>query len=132
MRISSKVKAAVLTMFLVSPAVSGAQSVTPADAKAFIGTWSIDVDAGGAPTTVGLTVKQDGGKVTAAVGGGDIPVAKVKEITKKGSSLVMNYDADVQGAVTPIILTVEANGDKLTASFDVGGQALPGTGARKK
>ena len=131
MRISSGVKAAVLTVLLAYPAVSGAQSVTPADARALIGTWSIDVDAGG-PTTVGLTVKQDGGAVTAEVGGGDIPVAKVKSITKKGSSLVMNYEADVQGMVMAIVLTVEASGDKLTASFDVGGQALPGTGARKK
>ena len=106
--------------------------VTPADAKAFMGTWAIDVETPGGATTVGLTVKQEAGKVTAEIGGGDIPMSKVSEITKKASSLVMKYDADVQGAVTPIILTVEANGDKLTASFDVGGQALPGTGARKK
>ena len=119
-------------MLLFYPAMSGAQSVTPADAKAFMGTWTIDVETPGGAVTVDLTVKQDAGKVAAEVGATGTPASKVSGITKKASSLVMKYEADVQGAVTPIVLTVEANGDKMTASFDVGGQAMPGTGARKK
>ena len=57
MRIASKVKVAVLTILLVYPVTAGAQTVTSADAKAFMGTWVINVDAGG-PISVDLTVKE--------------------------------------------------------------------------
>ena len=133
MRIASKVKVAVLTILLVYPVTAGAQTVTSADAKAFMGTWVINVDAGG-PISVDLTVKEVAGEVTAEIGGGSTggPMSAVSEITKNGSSLVMQYEADVPGAgVTPITLTVEADGDMLTANFDVAGQVLPGMGTRK-
>ena len=133
MRIASKVKVAVLTILLVYPVTAGAQTVTSADAKAFMGTWVINVDAGG-PISVDLTVKEVAGEVTAEVGGGSTggPMSAVSEITKNGSSLVMQYEADVpQAGLTSITLTVEADGDTLTASFDVAGQVLPGTGTRK-
>jgi hypothetical protein len=131
-RISSLAKAAVLTMVLVFPSVSGAQ-VTPADAEAFMGNWTIDVNAGG-PISVDLNVTEEGGEVAAEIGGGTSggAMVTVDEITKNGSSLVMKYEADAQGAVTPITLTVEVDGDTLSANFDVGGgQLLPGTGSRK-
>ena len=133
MRIASKVKVAVLTILLVYPVTAGAQTVTSADAQAFMGTWVINVDAGG-PSFVDLTVKEVAGEVTAEIGGGNTgnPMSAVSEITKNGSSLVMQYEADVpQAGLTSITLTVEADGDTLTASFDIAGQVLPGTGTRK-
>ena len=132
MRISSLAKAAVLTMVLVFPSVSGAQ-VTPADAEAFMGSWTIDVNAGG-PVTVDLNVTEESGEVAAEIGGGTSggPLVTVDEITMNGSSLVMKYEANAQGAATPITLTVDVDGDTLSANFDVGGgQLLPGTGTRK-
>ncbi len=134
MRISSLVKAVVLTMVLVYPSASGAQTVTPADAETFMGSWTINVDTPGGPTTVDLTVTEEGGEVAAEIGGGTTgnPMSEVNEITKNGSSLVVKYEANVQGAVTPITLTLEADGDTLAANFDVGaGQLLPGKGTRK-
>jgi hypothetical protein len=132
-RISSLVKAVVLTMVLVYPSASGAQTVTPADAQAFMGTWAINVDTPGGPTTVDLTVTEEAGEVTAEIGGGTTgnPMGGVNEMTKNGSSLVLKYEANAQGAVTPITLTLEADGDELAANFDVGGQVLPGKGTRK-
>ena len=133
MRISSLVKVVVLTIFLGYPSVSGAQTVTPADAQAFMGTWAIDVNTPGGPISVDLTVSEVDGAVAAEVGGGTSgsPLTAVSEITKNGSSLVMKYEANIQGAVTPITLTAEADGDALTANFDAAGQLLPGTGKRK-
>lgn len=133
MRISLLAKAAVLTMLLVFPAASGAQTVTPADAEAFMGTWAINVDTPGGPISVDLMVTEADGEVAAEIGGGNSgsPMVAVNEITKNGSSLVMKYEANVQGAVTPITLTAEADGDTLTANFDAAGQLLPGTGTRK-
>jgi hypothetical protein len=121
-------------MILLYPSASSAQTVTPADAEAFMGTWAISVDTPAGPTTVDLTVTEEGGEVSAEIGGGTTgnPMGEVNEITKNGSSLVVKYEANVQGAVTPITLTVEADGDTLAANFDVGGgQLLPGTGSRK-
>ena len=134
MRITSKVKVAVLTILLVYPVTAGAQTVTLADAQAFMGTWVINVDTPGGPMTVDLTVKEVAGEVTAEVGGGSTggPMSAVSEITKNGSSLVMQYEAEVpQAGLTSITLTVEADGDTLTVSFDVAGQVLPGTGTRQ-
>ncbi len=130
MRISSLLKAAVLVTFLVHPLASDAQTVTPADAKAFLGNWTISVDTPGGAVTVDLSLAETAGKVGGKVGV-DGAASTIKEITKKGSSLVMKYDADVQGDMTPIILTVEVSGSKLTASFDAAGQVLPGAGTRK-
>ena len=130
MRISSLLKAAVLIAFLVDPLASDAQTVTPADAKAFLGNWTISVDTPGGAVTVDLSLAETAGKVGGKVGV-DGTASSIKEFTKKGSSLVMKYDADVQGAMTPIILTAEVNGGKLTASFDAAGQVLPGSGTRK-
>ena len=133
MRIASKVKVAVLTILLVYPVTAGAQTVTSADAQAFMGTWVINFNTPGGPLTANLTVKEVAGEVTAEIGGGANPPSMISEITKNGSSLVMQYEANVPvaGGVTPITLTVEADGDTLTASFDVAGQVLPGTGTRK-
>ena len=134
MRIPSLFKAIVMTMVLVHPSASGAQTVTPADAEDFIGSWAINVDTPAGPTTVDLTVTEESGEVAAEIGGGTTgnPMSDVDEITKNGSRLVVKYEANVQGAVTPITLTLEADGDTLAANFDVGGgQVLPGTGARK-
>ena len=61
MRISSLVKAALVTVLLVHPSTSGAQGVTPADAKAFLGTWTIDIDTPGGPITVDLTLTDTAG-----------------------------------------------------------------------
>ena len=131
MRISLFVTATVLSILLAYPSASSAQSVTPAEAKAFLGTWSIDVDTPGGPITVDLTLKDTAGKVGGEIGGGGNPMVTIAEITKKGSSLVMKYEADVQGAATPITLTADVNGDKMTANFDAAGMALPGSGTRK-
>ena len=134
MRIPSKVKVAVLTMLLVYSVTAGAQTVTSADAQSFMGTWAINVDTPGGPISVNLTVKEVAGEVTAEIGGGSTggPMSAVSEITKNGSSLMMQYEADVpQAGLTSITLTIEAEGDTLTASFDVAGQVLPGTGTRK-
>ena len=134
MHIASKVKVAVLTILLVYPVTAGAQTVTSADAQAFMGTWVINFNTPGGPLTANLTVKEVAGEVTAEIGGGTTggPMSTVSEITKNGSSLVMQYEAEVpQAGLTSITLTVEADGDTLTASFDVAGQVLPGTGTRK-
>ncbi len=132
MRITSKVKVAVLTILLVYPVMAGAQTVTLADAQAFMGTWVINFNTPGGPLTANLTVKEVAGEVTAEIGGGANPPSMISEITKNGSSLVMQYEAEVpQAGLTSITLTVEADGDTLTASFDVAGQVLPGMGTRQ-
>ena len=130
MDISSKVKVAALAMLLVLPLASDAQTVTPADAKPFIGAWTASVETPGGPIAVDLIVKEAGGTITAEIGG-DGAMNTISAISKKGSTLVMQYEADVMGAMTPITLTAEPAGDSLSLGFDVGGQVLPATATRK-
>ena len=131
MRVSLLVKAVLLTILLVYPSASGAQTVTPEDAQDFMGTWAIDVNTPGGAITLDLTVTEADGKVAAEIGGGDNPTSTISEITKNGSSLVMKYEADLGGAATPVTLTADADGDTLSLNFDVAGQVLPATGTRK-
>ena len=131
MRIPSHVRTLLFTLLLLSPIALSAQSATPADAKAFLGSWSVSVDAGAGPIELTLNLKEAAGKVGGDIGGGDIPVTAFDEVTKKGASLVMKYSADVGGAMAAITLTADAAGDKLSLTFDVAGQTLPATGTKK-
>lgn len=132
MHLTSKAKTALCAALLISPLGLGAQAPSPADAKAFMGAWSIAVDGPAGPITLTLTVKEAAGKVVGEIGGDDVPLTPITEISKAGGNLVMKYSADVGGAVSPITLTAVSAGEKLTLTFDVGGQmTLPATGVKK-
>lgn len=123
-----------LASFLILGSVAlGAQSPSPDDAKAFLGSWTVSVDAGGGPLTLTMNLKDAGGKVVGDIGGGDVPVTAFTDIAKNGANLVMKYSADVGGMVAAIILTAEPpTADKLSLSFDVGGMALPASATKAK
>ncbi len=107
---------------IASPNTAAAQNapVRAADAQAFLGEWSIAIDAQGQAVVLELDISDANGNVAAEVndplGGGAL---KIERIAKAGDNLVLAYDIDAQGQVIPIRVTLTPDGDALNAAVDV-------------
>ena len=82
-----------------------------------------------------LTIKDEGGKVAGTISAEPmVPgVAKITDITKAGTNLVLKYMLEVQGMSIPTVITLAPDGDKWKANFDFaeGQFQTAGTAAKK-
>ncbi len=94
--------------------------VRTADARAFLGEWSVNIDAQGQAVAIELDITDANGNIAAEVndpmGGGSLTIDR---ISKSGDNLVLSYDVDAQGQEFPIRVTLTPDGDALNASIDV-------------
>lgn len=113
----------------------GAAQLTPADAGAFMGTWSLMLDSPQGAFEQSMLLKDEGGKVIAELTNQMQPeVQKVTDITKTGADLVLKFAGNFQGNPFDAAITLTPDGtDKCKVTFDVnGGQfTMSGTGAKK-
>ncbi len=126
--------ALVVTAFLIIPMVARAQSpATPADAAAFIGSWALSLESPMGPLDMDLTLTAEGEGVVGEIGGGQLPVSKVTDISKAMDNLVLNFELDAQGMIVPATVTLTPDGDGLTVNFSIadGQFMMDGTGAKK-
>lgn len=134
MRVISRViQGVVLAALVLGPVGATAQTLAVADAKAFMGNWAASFEGPMGVLAMDLTVSDAGGKVVAQIGGGELPMSKVTDVTKKGDNLVLKYSVDIQGMTLPVTVTIVAAGDKCTLTFDIadGQFSMPGTATRK-
>jgi hypothetical protein len=124
---------AVAALLSVSPAAEAQSPATPANAEAFLGTWALSMEGPMGPLDLELTLAAEGGAVVGDIGGGDLPMTKVTDISEAAENLVLAYVLDVQGMEIPAEVTLTPNGADLTVNFDLaGGQfMMPGTGTKK-
>jgi hypothetical protein len=119
----------------LSSGVATAQSLTAADAGAFIGTWALMLDSPQGAFEQNLVLKDEGGKVVGELTNQMQPdVQKVTDITKEKDNLVMKYAGNFQGNPFDAAVTLVPDGtDKVKVTFDVnGGQfTMNGTGTKK-
>ncbi len=119
----------------LSSAVATAQTLTAADAGAFMGTWSLMLDSPQGPFEQNLVVKEEGGKVVAEITNQMQPdVQKVTDVTKEKDNLVLKFAGNFQGNPFDAAITMTPDGtDKAKVTFDVnGGQfTMSGTGVKK-
>jgi hypothetical protein len=123
---------AALAVLLV-PAATFAQAVTAADAKPFLGSWTLMLETpqGSMPMTV--TVKEDAGKVTSEMGSDMMPSTVSSAVAKAGAGLAFTYNMDMQGNAIPVQLTLTPAGEKMNFSLDfAGGQFMLDGQATKK
>ena len=113
----------------------GAAQLAPADAGAFMGSWSLTLDSPQGPFEQTLVLKDEGGKVIAEISNQMMPdVQKVTDVSKKGDDLIMKYAGNFQGNAFDATITMTPDGtDKAKVTFDVnGGQfTMSGTGTKK-
>jgi hypothetical protein len=130
--------ARLLATFALAIALSsglGAAQLVPADAGAFMGSWTLSLDSPQGAFEQNVLLKDEGGKVVAEISSQMAPdVQKVTDVSKKGTDLVLKFAGNFQGNPFDAEITMVPDGtDKVKVTFDVnGGQfTMSGTGAKK-
>jgi len=113
----------------------GAAQLTPADAGAFMGTWTLSLESPQGAFEQTMVLKDEGGKAVAEISSQMAPdVQKVTDVSKKGNDLVLKFAGNFQGNPFDAEITMAPDGtDKCKVTFDVnGGQfTMNGTGTKK-
>ena len=113
----------------------GAAQLAPADAGAFMGSWSLMLDTPQGSFEQTMVLKDEGGKVIAEISNQMQPeVQKVTDVSKKDGDLVLKFAGNFQGNPFDAMITMTPDGtDKCKVTFDVnGGQfTMSGTGTKK-
>ena len=111
--------AALFAIATLVPATLAAQALTAADAKPFIGGWTVGIETPMGALSMDLTVKEQDGKVVGQISSPLSPDAQaITDVTKSGASLVLKYMLDVQGMQIPAKITLTPAGEKMTGSMD--------------
>jgi hypothetical protein len=128
-------KTLALVLVLLPFATAAHAQLAPADAGAFMGSWTLNLDSPQGAFEQSLILKDEGGKVVAEMSNQMQPeVQKVTDVTKNGSDLVLKFAGNFQGNPFDAVITLAPTGaDKCTVTFDInGGQfTMNGTGTKK-
>ena len=122
---------AALAIGLVGAARVEAQSVPVAEAQAFMGAWTLAVDAQGQAFEMGLAITDEGGNVAAEVSS-ELGAQKISQITKNADKLVLSYSMDAQGQQIPIVITLTPTAAGLDAALDFAGGMFQAAGKGTK
>ena len=134
MRQSRIVRVLALVALLLAPAVSRAQSLSPADAGDYMGTWTMSMEGPQGPFEQELDLKDKEGKVVGELTNAVMPTQVITDISKSGADLVMKYEGNFQGNPFSATLTMTPDGsDKVKVVFDFnsGMFTMSGTAAKK-
>lgn len=112
---------------MLAPAVAWAQ-----DAKAFVGDWVLTIEGRRGPQERPLTIKDDGGKLSAVLGGGRGGDVTINDVTVKGSEATLKWSQDVQGNSVPVVMTLTLKDGALTVKQDMAGGQFTQSGTGKK
>ena len=113
------IQAVLFAVAFLVPVVASAQGVLPADAKPFLGGWTLGMESPQGAVTFDLTIKDQGGKVAGQITSQMAPEAQViTDVTKSGESLVLKYSLDFQGTPIPAKITTDARREKMNVSID--------------
>jgi hypothetical protein len=112
---------------LLAPAIAVAQE------KAFLGEWVLTVEGRRGPQERPLTIKSEGGKLSAELGGGRGGPVTITDVTVKGSDAILKWKQDTQqGAVDVVMTLTMAKDGTLTVSQDFAGGQFSSKGTGKK
>jgi hypothetical protein len=117
----------VLCAIMLAPAVAWAQ-----DAKAFLGDWVLTVEGRRGPQERPLTIKEEGGKLSATLGGGRGGDVTITDVTVKGSEATLKWTQEMQGNSIPVVMTLTLKDGTLTVKQDMAGGQFTQSGTGKK
>jgi hypothetical protein len=122
-----------LAIVLVTGVIS-AQALSPSDAGAFMGSWTLALDTPQGNFEQSMVVKDEGGKVVAELSNQMAPeVQKVTDVSKNGTDLILKFAGNFQGNPFDAVITLTPDGtDKCKVTFDVnaGMFTMSGTGTK--
>ena len=109
-----------------------AGSVASADAKTWMGEWTLTLQGGRGPQERALTIKDASGKVAATMGGGRGAPIEIADVSKKGMDLVLKFKQTGRGGEVDVILTLSMQPDgTLKVTQVAGANTTEGTGKKK-
>jgi hypothetical protein len=129
-----------LALALTLPAAASAQAAAPASAldtsqaTAFLGAWTVSMDAQGQVFEMDLTIADTAGKVSASMGAPQMGgMQNITNVARSGENLVLRYQIDAQGQMAPVAVTLRPNGQQLAATMDFadGMFVMTGTATKK-
>ena len=127
------VHALVALFMLLAPVVSKAQSLSTADAGAFMGNWTMSMESPQGPFEQELALKDKDGKVIGELTNAVMAPTTITDITKSGTDLVMKYEGNYQGNSFAATLTMSPEGaNKAKVVFDVNGGTFTMSGSATK
>lgn len=138
----SSIAVLVVTALLAGPpptthAASGQNAspaqATPAHARPFLGDWTINAESPMGPTTLHLSVMEEGGVVRARMKGGQQGESSISDVRAQAQSLVLRYTFDYQGQPIPTVVVLTPQADStLGADFSMmdGQFEMKGVGRR--
>lgn len=118
---------AVFGLLIGAPEIAAQSEVDPADAEAFLGSWSLPLQTAQGTFELSLDIENDGGEVAAEVGS-DQGSQDVERITRQGESLRLEYSFNAQGQSVPVEITLTPDGEDLDAEIDFAGGQFTSSG----
>jgi hypothetical protein len=117
-----------------TPAPAAPTALTPADAAALLGDWTIAAESPNGAASWLLTLKVADAKVVGEISSETTARTSVTDITKRGASVVLRYSFDYQGTPVPTSITLTPAGETLTVVFDFadGAFTMNGKATKKK
>ena len=110
-------------------------SLAASEAAAFLGGWTLSLDTPQGAMSMDLTVKDDAGKVAAAISAPPLMPDElaITDLAKEGEGLALKFLLDIQGMQIPAKILLTPDGDKWKANFDFadGQFAIDGTATKK-
>jgi hypothetical protein len=121
------------------PAAAKPVPLTPADAKAVLGTWTVPLETPNGRLIATLVFRVEAGKVVAGVSAPQFPEHKITDITKSGQVITLRASTDYSGALASysgpvtMVLTLTPKGPDMAAWFDFNnaGYQIGGTAKKK-
>ena len=109
-----------------------AGSVSSANAKNWIGEWTLTMQGGRGPQERALTIKDAAGKVAATMGGGRGAPIEIADVSMKGTDLVLKFKQQGRGGEVDVVMTLSMQADgTLKVSQVAGANTTEGTGKKK-
>jgi mono/diheme cytochrome c family protein len=125
--------AAALWTRSTAPLLGQASAPSPTQAAPFVGDWLVSLAMGANESTFAVSVKADGGKVTATVAADGQPTVNVTDISMTGNSFVLRYVTEAMNTQLPTAITLTPDGSGMRAGMALldGQYEMSGTAARQ-
>ena len=129
------IKTLALVLVLLPFATFAEAQLAPADAGAFMGSWTLSLESPQGAFEQSLVLKDEAGKVVGEMSSQMAPeVQKVTDVSKKGDDVILKFAGNFQGNPFDAMITLTPDGaGKCKVTFDInGGQfTMNGTGTKK-
>jgi len=116
-----------LCAVMLAPSIAWAQ-----DAKAFLGDWVLTIEGRRGPQERPLTIKQEGGKLSAVLGGGRGGDVTITDVSVKGSDATLKWNQTTQQGDIPVVMTLTLKDGALVVKQDMAGGQFTQNGTGKK